>query len=490
MKKKKKLIIIGLDGVGPGLIQNLINKDRIPNIKKIINNGTFKSLKSTIPPVTIPAWPCMVSGKDPAEIGLFDIYSRKNYISQPNRNLKFEPFWSKIPNKCGIITVPGTYPAKKINGFLLTGMFTPSIKDKNFIYPDRIKESIREELRKFKISINWNNEQDLIKQLINLTKTRFKISLKLWNKEKPDVLMVVENGTDWIQHFLYKYYDITNPHYINNPELKSKFYSYFQVIDQEIGRLLKEIKDCDFLIVSDHGAQSLKGNFCLNEWLRRNKYLVFKKIKGGLIVNLLKRPKLDFNKINYLLKKFKIKKIIWRIFRGTGLSKKIPSSKGIKWSYAVNKKLIDWSRTKAFCLGNGIYINSENLENGCVKEEESIQIKKELISKLISEKFDEFEQCVKPKEEVYAGKYLDSAPDILFYDKNWEYWPINDINTKRIVLPVEKNTYRNGTHSENGIWISSFKYDKEKIKLQEVHNFIIKKYGVKTQKNIIEKIRI
>jgi len=57
-----KLLIIGLDCADPELVFGW--KDEFPNLKKLIENGAYGKLRSTHPPITVPAWAVMMSGKD------------------------------------------------------------------------------------------------------------------------------------------------------------------------------------------------------------------------------------------------------------------------------------------------------------------------------------------------------------------------------------------------------------------------------------------
>ena len=52
---------------------------------------------------------------------------------------------------------------------------------------------------------------------------------------------------------------------------------YYKRLDEKIGRLLRFAdEDTAVLVVSDHGAKQIDGGICVNEWLRREGYLVLK----------------------------------------------------------------------------------------------------------------------------------------------------------------------------------------------------------------------
>ena len=61
---KKRLMIIGIDGADWRLIQPWIADGKLPTFTKIIDNGVSGHLKSTIPPVSAPAWTSAIVGLD------------------------------------------------------------------------------------------------------------------------------------------------------------------------------------------------------------------------------------------------------------------------------------------------------------------------------------------------------------------------------------------------------------------------------------------
>ena len=136
-----KIFIIGLDGATFDLINKWLPV--LPNISKLIKEGTSGPLKSTIPPITCPAWLCFMTGKGPGDVGVYDFNDHKvgNYnttLVNPSRIRKFhKPIWRILSEnriKVGTFNVPFTYPPSKINGFTVTGMFTPS-EESQFTYP-------------------------------------------------------------------------------------------------------------------------------------------------------------------------------------------------------------------------------------------------------------------------------------------------------------------------------------------------------------------
>jgi predicted AlkP superfamily phosphohydrolase/phosphomutase len=71
-----KLLIIGLDCTDHELVFSW--KDEFTNLRKLIENGAYGKLRSKHPPITVPAWAVMMSGKDPGQLGYYGFRNRKN----------------------------------------------------------------------------------------------------------------------------------------------------------------------------------------------------------------------------------------------------------------------------------------------------------------------------------------------------------------------------------------------------------------------------
>ena len=71
ISNKKKLVIIGLDCATPKtLFEDFL--DDCPNIKKMVEQGVYGKLRTCDPPITIPAWMVMSTGKKAGTLGIFN----------------------------------------------------------------------------------------------------------------------------------------------------------------------------------------------------------------------------------------------------------------------------------------------------------------------------------------------------------------------------------------------------------------------------------
>src|SRR5687767_12670373 len=72
-----RVLIIGLDCLGPELLRAESLAD-LPRLAGLVGAGTSGTLRSTVPPITVPAWTSMVTGRDPGELGIYGFRNRRS----------------------------------------------------------------------------------------------------------------------------------------------------------------------------------------------------------------------------------------------------------------------------------------------------------------------------------------------------------------------------------------------------------------------------
>src|ERR1700686_1336199 len=123
MARSRKVAVLGLDSVPPELLFDKL-LDRLPNLGRMYREGLHGRLRTCDPPITIPAWMVMMTGRNPGELGIYGFRHRKGnsytegYIV--NSSHVREPCVWDILAKSGlrscVIGVPPSYPPKPVNG--------------------------------------------------------------------------------------------------------------------------------------------------------------------------------------------------------------------------------------------------------------------------------------------------------------------------------------------------------------------------------------
>lgn len=281
----RKVFVIGLDSAPPQIVFD--KKNELPHLKYLIENGTSARLRSTDPPITIPAWPSMVTSKNPGKMGLYGFRHRKPgtynemYFTMSN-NISEPTVWDILADKdipsC-LVGIPPSYPPKPINGNLISCFMTPDA-ERDYTYPASLKDEIERKFGKYKFDVTFRTEDRdiLLKDLYDMTEQHFKIIKYLIQRKKWQFFMFMEIGVDRVHHAFWKYFDEQHHLYQAGNKYENVIIDYYKFIDEKIGEIL-ELLDGDTIVfvVSDHGVKAMKGAFCINQWLQDKGYLTIKK---------------------------------------------------------------------------------------------------------------------------------------------------------------------------------------------------------------------
>ncbi len=80
----KKVVVIGLDGLDPGLVSRLLEAGQLPNLARLSEQGGYARVATTRPAQTPVAWSTFATGTNPGGHGIFDFIRRnpKGYLPE------------------------------------------------------------------------------------------------------------------------------------------------------------------------------------------------------------------------------------------------------------------------------------------------------------------------------------------------------------------------------------------------------------------------
>ena len=73
---KKKVLVLGFDGMDPQILERLVQEGKMPNFQHLMKTGDYKPLRTSIPPQSPVAWSNFITGMNPGGHGLFDFIHR------------------------------------------------------------------------------------------------------------------------------------------------------------------------------------------------------------------------------------------------------------------------------------------------------------------------------------------------------------------------------------------------------------------------------
>ena len=300
----RKMLVIGLDAAPAKLLYEEF-KDELEVLGPLVDESTRYLMRTSHPPITIPAWMSMVTGKTPGELGLYGFRHRKpgNYLDFYIANYRFikhPTIWDILGSrglKSIVVGVPPTYPPKPIRGYLISDFITPG-PESNYTWPPMLKKEVEKLVGEYVFDVVFRSEdRDRVKrELWEMTEKRFKVLRYLAENKKWDFFMFVEIGVDRVQHAFWGFMDPEHHKYVPGNKYENVIRDYYKLIDREVKALLEKIpKDTIIVVVSDHGAKRMKGAFTVNQWLAQQGYLKLEEEPSKPGVDL-KDVKIDWSK--------------------------------------------------------------------------------------------------------------------------------------------------------------------------------------------------
>ena len=388
-----KVMVIGLDGATFDLIEPWAETGHLPTFRRLMAQGAYGPLRSTIPPMTAPAWTSYMTGKNPGKHGLYDWIHRRDdsYGVSPvtASHCQDATLWSLLSNRdrrACVINVPMTFPPNAVNGVMISGLPAPSTQVTITHPPDLLKE-IEANVGEYLLypdpgqAYSDSGVDAFLDNLYRTTETRLRVLDYLRAREDWDFTMVVLNGTDTVQHAMWKYMSTDHP--LHQPDKREKYgdaiLRYFQYVDRALDRIVSGLDDGTTLVImSDHGFGPFHKFIHLNNWLRQEGWLQLKnspwaKAKSGLF-SLGLTPMGVYN----LLMRLGLGAFKREVVRGRG--------QGLLKRLFLSFDDVDWQRTEAYSLGNvgQISVNVRGREpQGCVDPGEPYEsLRDEIIDRL------------------------------------------------------------------------------------------------------------
>lgn len=448
-----KVLIIGLDGATWNVLDAVLLKDYMPNLKRLKDNGYSGVLQSTVPPITPVAWTTCITGCKPQTHGIFGWYEysfEEDLLTTATSNNCIVPnMWQELSYqgyKIASINVPGTYPCPEVNGVVVAGFGFPGLQSE-FTYPKNFKNEIMDTIADYDVMAKWNksakHDSKVLEQNLKCVERSFEQRLEvakiISHKTEWDVMMVQFQDTDLIAHVLWPYLD-KNTRDNHGPQ-RDRLFKLFKRLDEIIGELLALASTSDLMVavVSDHGLcrriAEIKPNVLLAKW----GYLKAKSSFGR------KRDRWA-KKINLLRGKTK---------RHEDIGSKQPTNSDFNWRYS--KAMVVHAP-----INGHLFLNVKgrqphgNVEPGQEYENILLDLKKR------------FEQCINPEnkervfetvdtpEKVYGatGEQIQNCADLILVPKNGYELKVSWSN-KRTFLKSFPLSHLEGSHHRDGIYLFS-----------------------------------
>ncbi|MEM8607254.1 MAG: alkaline phosphatase family protein [Myxococcota bacterium] len=373
------MIVVGLDCAAPSLVFDRY-RDAMPNVSALMHAGMWGELRSSEPPITVPAWTCMLSGRDPGELGLYGFRNRVEGGTKlrlaTGRDVRVKRVWDWLGehgHRVAPLFIPLTTPPTPVRGDLISGFL--STPDAPWTFPPSLAAELEAQFGTYQADVEDFRTDDLdrvYRDIEAMTRQHFAMAAYVWATREPSFMMLVEIGVDRFHHAFWHHVDPSHPDHDPTSEWTSIGRRYYALLDEEIGKLRSLAgDDVPMMVVSDHGARAMRGGFCVNEWL----------IETGRLV-----------------------------------MRDAPAEPG-----ALRHDMVDWSQTTAWAEGGyyaRLFLNVKGREpNGTLSRADAARVKRTLIEEL-SRLIDDTGRAIPVEVHDPRTRYRASRgfpPDLMVY---------------------------------------------------------------------------
>ena len=440
-----KTILVGLDGATFTILDPFMARGVMPFLRDFVAGGVRASLRSVMPPLTPPGWTSLMTGKRPGQHGVFDFFQKEAPESEyfrftTSEDIRSATIWSLASEhgrRVVVLNFPLTFPPPSVNGYVVPGGWMPWRQLRLGCHPpelfDRLKTLPTFNARELALDMELEEKAiegcaadeyaDWIALHTRRERRWFDILRYLMREEPVDLVGVVFDGVDKLQHLCWRFLDpACRPAGPSDweREISALCEAYFRQLDEMLAELVGVAgPEASIVLASDHGGGPASDVFYVNAWLEQQGYLAW---AGAGTAQTRQAPQLGIRRItNHITE-------------------------------------LDWDRTIAYAAtpsSQGIHIVTRPSGNGGeMSPEKYRQIREELAEALRRVRHPVSGRPmvaeVWTREEAFAGPYQSLAPDLSIVLEDGAA-----VSILRSDALVKSRSELGGSHRWEGIFLAS-----------------------------------
>ncbi|HVP90758.1 MAG TPA: alkaline phosphatase family protein [Terriglobales bacterium] len=279
-RKRTRACVIGLDGVPYGMIAGLAARGVMPAAARLIAAGHLHKMKASLPEISAVSWTNFMTGRNPGTHGIFgftDFRPGSYAVRFPNSlDVQSPAIWDKLRGsgrRSIVINQPSTYPARPIEGVLISGFVAVELA--KAVHPPAFRETLERIGYRTDIDTMRSREDpEFLWRELSETLAGHVRALDLLWAEPWDYFEFIITGTDRLHHYLWDAYE-KEAH-----PFHERFLEYYRMADRVIDKVATAYEEetggrAGLYLLSDHGFTGIVQEVALNAWLERNGYLAF-----------------------------------------------------------------------------------------------------------------------------------------------------------------------------------------------------------------------
>jgi predicted AlkP superfamily phosphohydrolase/phosphomutase len=441
-----RTLFIGMDGATFTVLDDLTKASLdaepvMPFLAELMRKGVKAKLRSTPNPLTPPAWVSLMTGRTPGNHGVFDFIRAEErrddvfFTLYDARDIRTETIWSiasRQGKQIAALNFPFTAPPPQgVNGCVVPG-FIPWKHLRRNTHPSDLYDRLKQDVPDFdpkELAWDFDREAQSLEQLSDEDRENwvryhlprehqwFRIASHLLNTYQPDLMAVMFDGVDKLQHQAWRFLDPALWSEQATPyehRMRELCLEYFRRLDKYIEELVNMAgPEAQVFMASDHGFTATTEIVRINTYLREKGYLE------------------------------------WHAVGSTATEQRRDATMFAN---------LDWGKTTAYCRtpsSNGINIRMARApEDTGVKVNEYETFRNRLIADLEELKDpltgERIISEIHKREDVFPGPAMEDAPDLLLVLRDRGFVSIKNIAP--VVVPRPEPA---GTHHPHGIFLAA-----------------------------------
>lgn len=130
---RTKVIVLGMDGLDPDLMRILAEAGRLPNFRRLVEEGAAGPIRTQQPTLSPLLWTSVATGKFPTEHQVLDFMVRdesdpSKRTTVTSRHRQVEAMWDvagRYGRTVGLVGWLASHPAERVNGFAVSERTEP-----------------------------------------------------------------------------------------------------------------------------------------------------------------------------------------------------------------------------------------------------------------------------------------------------------------------------------------------------------------------------
>lgn len=293
-EKRNRLLVLGIDGLDPGVVQTLIAEGKTPSFARLVEGGAFGVMDSPPPLLSPVIWTTIATGRRPSThgIGHFTTVDPATGEKLPvTSNLRrVKAVWnlfSENERDVGVVGWWATWPSEEVRGvmvsdhtcyhFLMGDQAGDSIEE-GVVWPGaalpevaaritRTDDLTAEDLEPYVDlegletggSFRFDDDLSHFKWALAAARSYRDIGLDLWKRAAPELLMVYIEGVDSSSHLfghLFRQDNLAGELEEQQSHFGGTVEAMYLFADRLVGDYLAVMDEqTTLVVVSDHGFQ-------------------------------------------------------------------------------------------------------------------------------------------------------------------------------------------------------------------------------------------